>query len=179
MSLNAKQERFCQEYAKGPNGRNAAIAAGYSEKTADSKASQLLRIVKVKDRINELNCEIAKEIKLEVIDIVKELMLLGFSNIQDYFEEGFEMKDIVALERSKAAAIESVTITTSLRGHGDDQYTERTVKFKLYSKTNALDMLAKHKGLYEKDNQQKQPVTIPELTPEQRQKFKDEFNRKY
>ncbi|MDO4173706.1 MAG: terminase small subunit [Eubacteriales bacterium] len=58
---NKQRERFCLEYASGQNGTQAAIAAGYSEKTAGSKANQLLKIVEVKDRINELMTQFESE----------------------------------------------------------------------------------------------------------------------
>lgn len=58
---NKQRERFCLEYASGQNGTQAAIAAGYSEKTAGSKANQLLKIVEIKNRINELMEQITSE----------------------------------------------------------------------------------------------------------------------
>lgn len=58
---NKQRERFCLEYASGQNGTQAAIAAGYSERTAGSKANQLLKIVEVKNRIDELMTQIASE----------------------------------------------------------------------------------------------------------------------
>ncbi len=44
---NAKQKKFCELYAAHPDGKQAAIGAGYSERTAESQASQLLKNPKV------------------------------------------------------------------------------------------------------------------------------------
>lgn len=52
--LTAQQNIFVSEYLVDRNGKQAAIRAGYSAKTAEVKASQLLSLVKVKDSINEL-----------------------------------------------------------------------------------------------------------------------------
>jgi phage terminase small subunit len=52
--LTPKQQRFCEEYVVDCNGTQAAIRAGYSEKTAVEQASRLLINVKVGERINEL-----------------------------------------------------------------------------------------------------------------------------
>lgn len=41
--LNSMQERFVQEFVAGANATQAAIAAGYSEKTAAAQASRLLK----------------------------------------------------------------------------------------------------------------------------------------
>ena len=53
--LSAQQERFCQEYAlNGKNGTKAAIAAGYSEKSAAVTACRLLKNDKITSRVREL-----------------------------------------------------------------------------------------------------------------------------
>lgn len=52
--VTPKQEKFCVEYLVDLNGTQAAIRAGYSDKTAEATASRLLRNVNVKKRISEL-----------------------------------------------------------------------------------------------------------------------------
>jgi phage terminase small subunit len=52
--LTAQQSVFVSEYLVDRNGKQAAIRAGYSAKTAEVKASQLLSLVKVKDAIDTL-----------------------------------------------------------------------------------------------------------------------------
>ena len=42
QELNPKQQRFVDEYLIDLNGKQAAIRAGYSEKTAEVQASRLL-----------------------------------------------------------------------------------------------------------------------------------------
>lgn len=46
--LNEKQKRFCEEYLVDLNATQAAIRAGYSEKTAYSMGQRLLKNVEVK-----------------------------------------------------------------------------------------------------------------------------------
>lgn len=54
MGLNAKQRAFTVEYMKDKNGTQAAIRAGYSEKTAYSQAWELLRKPEIIEAIAEL-----------------------------------------------------------------------------------------------------------------------------
>ena len=61
------QERFCQEFISDWNGTQAAIRAGYSEKTASAQGCQLLTLLKIKKRINELS----EPITARVIESVK------------------------------------------------------------------------------------------------------------
>ncbi len=51
--MNVKQKRFCDEYLIDCNATQAAIRAGYSEKSAKSIGSSNLRRQEVKDYIEE------------------------------------------------------------------------------------------------------------------------------
>ena len=52
--LTAKQQRFCDEYLIDMNATQAAIRAGYSEKTAKAQGSRLLTNVDVKAYLDEM-----------------------------------------------------------------------------------------------------------------------------
>ena len=57
MVLSVKQEKFCIEYAKSGNARQAYKDAGYSvrnDRTADANACRLLTNANVKERLAEL-----------------------------------------------------------------------------------------------------------------------------
>ena len=58
--LTPRQERFCQYYIEDYNGIQAAIKAGYSEKSAGMMASDTLRKPNVIKRIKELKDAAAK-----------------------------------------------------------------------------------------------------------------------
>ena len=51
--MNAKQRKFCDEYLIDCNAKQAAIRAGYSEKTAYSIGQRLLKNVEVKAYLDE------------------------------------------------------------------------------------------------------------------------------
>lgn len=72
MLLTPRQEKFCIEYSKCGNARQAYIAAGYSNKkpeTTDAAASRLLSTVKVQNRLAEL----AEEAKNDAIADIQEM----------------------------------------------------------------------------------------------------------
>ena len=60
-NVNARKERFCLEYAASGNATQAAIAAGYSSKTARSQGQRLLTNVDIKTRIEEIQQETRRE----------------------------------------------------------------------------------------------------------------------
>lgn len=51
--LTPKQQRFCDEYLIDLNATQAAIRAGYSEKTANEQGARLLANVSIKAKIDE------------------------------------------------------------------------------------------------------------------------------
>lgn len=72
MALSVMQEKFCLEYAKLGNARQAYINAGYNcekENTIDASASRLLRNVKVQAKLAEL----AEETKNNAIADIQEM----------------------------------------------------------------------------------------------------------
>lgn len=89
---NLMREAFCVAYVndRTRNGTQAAIAAGYSDKPecAAVQASRLLRNVKVKSRIRELEMEMFARsgYKGEDIDasLMRELVAIAFADVTDY-----------------------------------------------------------------------------------------------
>lgn len=75
--LTPKQERFCREYLIDLNGTQAAIRAGYSEKTAYSIASEVLKKPEIMMRINELQADRSQRTEITadyVLNGIKEIV---------------------------------------------------------------------------------------------------------
>lgn len=73
--LNARQQAFVNEYARGgfKNASEAAIKAGYSERTAAQGASQLLKNIKVAEAIEDLRKPAKEEAIVDATFVLKEL----------------------------------------------------------------------------------------------------------
>ena len=71
---NEKHERFCQEYLVDLNGTQAAIRAGYAERSAASQASTLLKNPKILTRVGELRKEMRDRLALNADFVVLELI---------------------------------------------------------------------------------------------------------
>lgn len=114
MALSVKQEKFCLEYAKSGNQRQAYLLAGYnikSDEAADAAASRLLRNVNVQARLAELaeeakNASIADIVEMQqtLTSIIRKQMteeVIVVENIGDYMTEARKMdkepsiKDII------------------------------------------------------------------------------------
>ena len=73
MELNAKQRAFTVEYMKDKNATQAAIRAGYSQKTAYSIGKQLLNKLEIQEKIKELQEEARARAGITVDIIVNRL----------------------------------------------------------------------------------------------------------
>ncbi len=62
MALNDKQEKFAQAYVLYRNATEAAKAAGYAGRSAYNQGSRLLKVVEVKERIEDLEKEMETSI---------------------------------------------------------------------------------------------------------------------
>lgn len=149
--LNPKQQRFVAEYLVDLNATQAAIRAGYSEKTAKQIGSRLLTHVDVSKAIEAGQAKLAAKHGVTLERIVSELALLGFSNMQDYMrggKDGDPYLDFSELTREQAAALTEVTVEDFKDGRGDGARDVRRVKFKLADKRAALVDLGKHLGMF-------------------------------
>lgn len=71
--MTEKQKRFCDEWLIDMNGTQAAIRAGYSERTAKEQAARLLTYVNVKSYIAERMAEKEKELIADQDEVLKYL----------------------------------------------------------------------------------------------------------
>ena len=84
MSLTAKQKRFCDEYLIDLNATQAAIKAGYSEKTAYRTGADNLRKPQIEEYIEKRQKELSRSTEITQERVIKELALIAFSNNADY-----------------------------------------------------------------------------------------------
>jgi phage terminase small subunit len=154
---NPKHERFAQELARGSSASSAYSVAGY--RPHRQNASGLARSDAIKARVAEL---LARRAMVEDVStqqaleragvtkeaIVKELKIIGFARLDDYFHvdaDGQPELDLNICSREKLAAVKSVSIKEYY-----DERTERTVreaKIELHDKKGALIDLARMHGM--------------------------------
>jgi len=153
--LTPKQEAFVRAYIETSNASEAYRRAypgseKWKPEAVHVKASTMLANGKVQVRVDALRDAIAKRHEITIDKIVRELALIGFSNMLDYIsvQEGDAFVDLSKLTRDQAAAIGEVTSETYLEGKGDDAKTVKRTKFKLSDKRSALVDLGRHLGMF-------------------------------
>lgn len=148
-----RDERFAREYLIDLNGAQAAIRAGFAPKSARVTASKLLTKPNVKAIIEADSRAAAEKLGITAVSVLRELQLMGFSNMQDYSKKqsnGTLRLDFSQVTREQAAAIQEIT-TEEFTIPGEDDEDVRVVtkmKFKLADKRGSLELLGKHLKLF-------------------------------
>lgn len=153
--LTPKQELFAQAYVETANA-TAAYRRAYDTSTMKDTsvhvaACKQLAHARTWQRIEQLQLANLKRHEVTVDKIVKELSLLGFSNMLDYIrttDDGDAYVNLSELTRDQAAAISEVTSEVYTEGGGEDAKQVKRTKFKLSDKRSALVDLGKHLGMF-------------------------------
>lgn len=147
--LTEQQEKFALEYLVDLNARQAAIRAGYSEKTAASQASRLLTNVNIQKLISEGRKKLAHKTEITVERILTEYARIAFMDIRDAYTEDGKLKPIQDMPKDVAAAISGIDFEAMFEGSGEDKTrVGDLVKIRLSDKTKALDSLSRHLGMF-------------------------------
>jgi phage terminase small subunit len=145
MMLTPKQARFVEEYLLDLNGKQAAIRAGYSPKTAEVQGSRLLGHPKVQAAVDAAMQARSRRTEVAADRVVAELAKIAFANMRDFWPTEGETLDLSRLDQDRAAAVEEIAIDESVDTAG---VLRRRTRLKLHDKLAALTSLARHLGMF-------------------------------
>lgn len=94
MTLNDKQEMFCREYPIDLNATQAAIRAGYSEKTANRTASENLSKPDIQLRISELLKKRSDRLQIDADYVLKRLVEIDQMDVLDILRDDGKLKPV-------------------------------------------------------------------------------------
>ena len=138
-------EQFAREYAVDLNGKQAAIRAGYSPKTAESQASRLLRNVKVRAAIDAALAKAAERVEVKTDDILRELKRLAFVDLGGAYDDLGNLLPIKEIPEDVRRAIVGVKVFEEFEGTGRDRVKTGDVReVKLADKIRALELLGRY-----------------------------------
>ena len=163
MSLNDKQRRFIDEYLLDLNATQAAIRAGYSERTANEQGSRLLAKVNIQNEVKKRMGDREKRTEITQDMVLEELAKLAFLDIRRAFNPDGGLMAVHELDDDTAAAVAGLEV---IEMNGENGKTCRLKKVKLSDKRAALELIARHLGMFnDKLNLGFPP--IENLTPDQ------------
>ncbi len=152
MALTEKQKRFVNEYLIDLNATQAAIRAGYKEKTAYSIGQQNLKKLEVQKEIQKRMQERENRTEITQDMVMKELAAIAFSNGADYSKivtknsiddlgNTFEYSDVVLKSTDELTNEQKKAIA------GIKQ-TKFGISVETCDKVKALELLGKHLGMF-------------------------------
>lgn len=157
-SLSNNQKLFCQEYLKlGMNGTQAYLNVYKTckkEETAMASASRLLRNVKVKEYIEELQSKVEEKAVVTIEDIVNELSVIAFGDRTEITK--VETEPVVDEETGKVKYHRThldITDTEKLSVNAKKivsgyKLTTAGISVETCDKMKALELLGKYLGMF-------------------------------
>lgn len=148
--ITPKQRRFVDEYLIDLQCYRAAIRAGYSERSAPSIASQLLKNPKIHAAVQDAIEERAKRTRITQDRVLLELFRLATANMAEYIrvqEDGTAVVDLTHMTADQGAAIQEIISDYYIEGTGEDAVPVKKIRLRLHPRTKALELLGKHLGL--------------------------------
>lgn len=156
MKLTGKQQRFVEEYLIDLNVTQAAIRAGYSEKTAYSIGHELLKKPEIENAIQKAMDKRSERTGITQDQVLAELAKIGFQDIRKAVRWGrspiddtsenadknglgiypIELVPSEEIDDDTAAAVSEVSLT------------QNGVKIKMHDKQAALVSMGRHLGMF-------------------------------
>lgn len=150
-SLTDKQQRFVDEYLIDLNATQAAIRAGYSEKTARAVGCENLTKPDIMNAVHNAKAKRSERTQITQDRVLKEIARLGFSDLRNVMTNGGGLLNPTEWDDDTAAAISSLEVVRQNSGEYDSDgrpIPEHVHKIKVWDKNAALEKLAKHLGIY-------------------------------
>ena len=115
MAMNEQKELFAKAKLRGLSNREAAIAAGYSEKTASASGSRLAKDVDVLAEIERLKCiqptePVAVAVEPASVSVVPDVQPVQAVPVAERSVETSESLDRIALSARNRAVVRGTTI---------------------------------------------------------------------
>ena len=139
MALTDKQEMFCREYLIDLNATQAAIRAGYSEKTARALGSENLTKPDIQNRIAELKAVRNEEVSINAAYVLRRLVEIDQMDVLDILLANGELKPIKDWPKTWRTTLTGMDVTEMA---GDAAGLLKKIKWP--DKVKNLELLGKH-----------------------------------
>lgn len=181
MALTDKQRRFVDEYLVDLNATQAAIRAGYSQKTAGQIGEQNLKKLEIAAAVQEAQAARAKRTEITQDMVLRELAKIGFSDIRKIVRWGkteLRVADAGDDEGEVTEAYHGLALVSADDIDDDiaaaiSEISEgrEGLKVKLHDKKGALVDIGRHLGMFkdrvEHSGPNGGPIPIADMTDEQ------------
>lgn len=143
--LTPKQALFVREYLIDLNATQAAIRAGYSEKTAGQQGERLLKNVEIAEAIEKGKAERIERVEIDADYVLKRLVEIDQMDVLDIMTEDGSFKRISEWPKIWRQFIQGMDVSEIWDGRGDDRDMVGFLKkIKWPDKVKNLELIGKH-----------------------------------
>ena len=143
--LTDKQEMFCLEYIKDLNATQAAIRAGYSEKTSGATGHENLKKPEIQSRLSELKNERSDVVKLDAQYVLRRLKEIDELDVLDVINDDMSsFKKLSEWPKSWRTSISGIDMKRMVQMDGDTPIDTIVEKIKWPDKVKNLEMIGRH-----------------------------------
>ena len=152
--LSDMEEDFCREYfvERARQGRGAkyraAVLAGYSEKTASSSASRLLKRANVQKRLEQLRSEQMTKAGITVEKLLAQYAAWAFADPIAMFTRDGVLLSLDDMPPEARQLIQGFEVKEEVDMSSGEPEIRQLVKVKLVDRKGSLDQLAKWKDIF-------------------------------
>lgn len=144
-NLTPKQQRFVEEYLIDLNATQAAIRAGYSEKTAKSIGQENLTKPDIQKAIEEAQSKRAEQTQIDAAYVLKRLVEIDQMDVLDIMDDKYCLKPIGEWPKIWRQYISNIENLEEFEGFGEDRTQIGWLKkIKWPDKTKNLELLGRH-----------------------------------
>lgn len=150
VKLNPKQRLFISAYLKDLNATSAALAAGYSKRSAYSQGQRLLKHAEISSAIQAKATKQLEDIDISVERVLRGLGNLAFFDMRKLYRSDGSLKDIPELDFDMQAGICGVEIDKLFERFGAGKASEvgTTTKVKIADRGTNLERLGRYHKLF-------------------------------
>ncbi|EPL9570915.1 terminase small subunit [Providencia rettgeri] len=145
MALTDKQEIFCREYLIDLNATQAAIRAGYSEKTANRTASENLSKPDIQLRISELLKKRSDRLQIDADYVLNRLVEIDQMDVLDILHDDGGIKPIHEWPKVWRTSLSGMDLAEMFESKdGERDLVGVMKKIKWPDKVKNIELLGKH-----------------------------------
>ena len=145
MALTDKQEMFCREYLVDLNATQAAIRAGYSVKTANRIAAQLLSKLDIQNRIVAHKSKRNEDVGIDADYVLRRLVEIDKMDVIDILNNDMSIKPVSEWPQCWRRYIVGFDLAEMFEGRGEDREMVGILKrIKWPDKVKNLELLGRH-----------------------------------
>ncbi|WP_368647735.1 terminase small subunit [Castellaniella ginsengisoli] len=158
--ITPKQARFVEEYLKDLNATQAAIRAGYSQRSAKQRAAELLALPHVQAAVSEAQAARSKRTEIDQDYVLARMVEIDQMDVLDIMTDDMALKPVSEWPRAWRQYLSGFDLAEMFEGRGDEREIVGILKkIKWPDKTKNLELLGRHLGMF----RDKLDVTVTEV----------------